>query len=110
MGGFGGRPLDYSTGKIFITTNTGNPTGINDLPNDNLEIQFYPNPSTDAINIKAIDKMETLNVYAEDGKLIYNRNINSDNYLLNISSFETGIYFVEITTTKGREVKRINKI
>jgi len=86
-----------------------NPAGIIETSND-IVSELYPNPSNDVVNIKAIDKIEMLNVYAEDGKLIYNRGINSDNYQLNISSFKTGIYFVEITTPKGREVKRINKI
>jgi hypothetical protein len=86
-----------------------NPAGIIET-NNNIISEMYPNPSTDVVNIKANDKIETLNVYSEDGKLIYNRNINSENYSLNISSFNTGIYFVEISTSKGREVKRINKI
>jgi hypothetical protein len=86
-----------------------NPAGIIETSNFIIS-EIYPNPSSDVINIKAIDKIETLNVYAEDGKLIYNRNINSENYSLNISSFKSGSYFIEISTSKGREVKRINKI
>lgn len=86
-----------------------NPAGIIET-NNHILSDIFPNPSTDIVTIKAIDKIETLNVYAEDGKLIFNRNINSDTYSLTISSFKTGIYFVEIFTSKGREVKRINKI
>lgn len=86
-----------------------NPAGIIET-NNNIVSELFPNPSAEIVNIKANDKIEILNVYAEDGKLIYNRTINSENYSLNISSFKTGVYFIEITTSKGREVKRINKI
>lgn len=86
-----------------------NPAGIIETSN-NIISELFPNPSKDVVNIKANDKIEILNVYAEDGRLIYNRMINSENYSLNISTFKTGVYFVEINTAKGREVKRINKI
>ena len=86
-----------------------NPAGIIET-NNNIIKEMFPNPSSDFVNIDAIEKINVLNVYDEEGKLVYNRNVDNNTYELNVSSFTTGIYFVEIITSNGREVKRINKI
>jgi len=63
------------------------------------EITFYPNPTKGIINFKNINS-NTIQVFIYDviGSLIYNHQHSISNNLLqiNISSFENGIYFINI--------------
>ncbi len=84
---------DESTGKIFITTNTGNPTGINDLPNDNLEIQFYPNPALNILNVYA-STPSTISIFDSNGKEVMKNDIKT-NTKIDVSTLSKGLYIAK---------------
>lgn len=68
-------------------------------------IQVFPNPTSDFITVK-LDKAEqfkSAKIMDVLGKIILTTNQAS----IDISNFESGIYFMEITTTEGKVVKRI---
>ncbi|MDR2009860.1 MAG: T9SS type A sorting domain-containing protein [Bacteroidales bacterium] len=59
-------------------------------------IQVYPNPADDILNIASennIDKIEVVNI---TGQTVDIANPNADNYILNTSGYNSGIYFVKI--------------
>ncbi|MDL2262697.1 T9SS type A sorting domain-containing protein [Bacteroidales bacterium OttesenSCG-928-I21] len=58
--------------------------------------QVYPNPANDILNIISennIDKLEVVNI---TGQTIVVETPNADNYTLNTSGYNSGIYFVKI--------------
>jgi hypothetical protein len=88
---------------------------INDLVNGieniitNPYYQFYPNPSTDFINIE-LNTLEdvNINIVNSKGQIILKKQItNSQTERINISGFPDGIYFLKI---KGQDYSNIEKI
>ena len=74
-------------------------SGINDLIE--LEISVFPNPSAGVVNVKTELKIEKINLYAVDGKLL-----NTTEELV-IQIDKKGIYFIKIFTKKGDLVRKI---
>lgn len=79
-------------------------TGIEDELNSNYKI--YPNPSSDLINIEGININESnkLSLYDIHGKLILEKYI-TDNTTIDISSLESGIYFIKLKDTYSKVIK-----
>ena len=85
----------YSVIKAFnacVPSNI-NPTSINQL-------KLYPNPAKDWVAIE-LDKSNNgcieIKVFSKNGQLVFMDNRMTENQLkLNISDFETGIYFVQV--------------
>ncbi|MBQ4820921.1 immunoglobulin-like domain-containing protein [Aquimarina sp. MMG016] len=75
--------------------------GIEDNEIDGLAI--YPNPVTDILTITL--PVENVIMYSPTGQKVLETVENK----VDLSSFETGIYFVQIQTPKGTTVKRIIK-
>jgi len=74
-------------------------SGINDLIE--LEISVFPNPSVGIVNLKTELKIEKINLYAVDGKLL---NTTKE---LSIQINTKGVYFIKIFTKKGNLVRKI---
>ena len=72
---------------------------INDLIE--LEISVFPNPSTGIVNVKTELKIEKINLYTVDGKLLNT----TEELVIQINT--KGTYFIKIFTKKGDLVKKI---
>jgi hypothetical protein len=71
----------------------------------------YPNPTTDYLFLHlngADNLMEELAIFSVDGKEVYRQtNINQRQLQLDVSRFDSGIYFVQIQTEQGPAVKKV---
>ncbi|MCD4664121.1 MAG: T9SS type A sorting domain-containing protein [Bacteroidales bacterium] len=81
-------------------------TGINNIMMNN-NINVYPNPATDVVNISSDYIITSVEVYNYTGQLISDNQVNTKSYQINTSEFNTGIYFFQVETTKGKISKRI---
>ena len=70
-------------------------------------MMVYPNPAKDMLNITA-ENMRRITISNVLGQVVYDRNVNSDNEIINMSQYEAGIYMVRIATENGIAVKRIS--
>jgi len=84
---------DESTGKIFITTNTGNPIGINDMTIDNSKMQFYPNPASGFIEVLTATPC-TISIFDSNGKEVKNIAVKS-NTKIDVSDLIKGVYIAK---------------
>ncbi len=85
------------------------PTGIN-LPEDNMQILIYPNPTKGDVFLKfdKIPETETwINVYSESGKLISKSLIKDNEENLNLSGNAPGIYIIQIAQKNAKSYKII---
>jgi hypothetical protein len=73
------------------------PVGV-DQPNSDATI--YPNPS-DALFFIQMNDIRSIKVWNNCGQLLINKNANSDNYMLDLSSYSKGLYFIKIITPQG---------
>jgi len=81
---------------------------------ENSTMNVYPNPARDVVRVdyQIADSQEAnLMIYDLSGKLISTRVINSDENLqsisLDVSGFNSGMYYVNIVTTKERLTKKL---
>lgn len=80
--------------------------GINDLTNSSLSL--YPNPANDVVNVVSTNDIKTIEVLNYIGQAIYtNKDINLKSLQLNVSSFQSGVYFVKVTTVSGIKTTKI---
>jgi len=80
-------------------------TSVNDLTVD-LNVNVYPNPATDFVNIQTNFEIKSLKVVNYVGQVVFDQNIGQVNYQINTSNFGTGMYFVQIETNDGTVVTK----
>ncbi len=94
------------TEAIYFEDGTVSSAGINDL--EETSAWLFPNPTNDLVTITFDGNEAELVVYGTQGKLIQTSTITSGEQV-SLNDVETGIYFFEITTEKGRITQRIVK-
>jgi photosystem II stability/assembly factor-like uncharacterized protein len=74
------------------------------------DLKLYPNPATNEVNLEwnTADAV-TVRVFNTLGKLMfYSKNVNlSSIYKIDSSSFESGVYFVKLNSSKGEITKKL---
>ncbi|GAB4156862.1 MAG: hypothetical protein Tsb0033_07980 [Winogradskyella sp.] len=74
------------------------------------DLQMYPNPTKDQVTLKW-DKPEdvSIRVYDTQGKIVfYGKQVSLINqFSINVSSFNPGIYFVKVNSDKGEITKKL---
>ena len=73
---------------------------------DNESLWVYPNPTNGKFNIEArnITEVEIVNVM---GQNVATYNINEDSCEIDLSGFNTGMYFINVKTENGTMIKKI---
>ncbi len=94
-------------GTIIKTTNGGGLTSTDNFYQE--EIDLYPNPFYNRINIKNVEdeKIDRILLYNSSGLLLDDLSTES---CLNMNWLLSGIYFLEIQTTKKKYIKKITKL
>jgi hypothetical protein len=62
-----------------------------------LGVMIFPNPAKDVINVTATDKISSVSISDFSGKVVYTGAAGS----IDISSFASGVYFIQTVTVKG---------
>jgi len=71
------------------------------------QIAIYPNPVTDHMNITSDVKMTQIDIFNQLGQRVYGKVVKDNNFNLNTSDFNAGVYFVRITTDTGVATKKV---
>lgn len=72
-------------------------------------VMLYPNPTNSNLNIKA-EGLKRITVMNALGQIMLDKNANSDNEVLDMSIYESGIYMVRIVTENGMTTQRVSVI
>lgn len=84
--------------------------GINENQLNQLEVEVYPNPATDKLQIKlARDEKSELSIKDVMGKTIFKKNLEGYNSTIDIKDLTQGVYFIYIQQSGVRAVKKIIK-
>ena len=79
-------------------------TGLNNYQLENLNI--YPNPTLGKLNIISADKINTLSITNIIGKeILFYKDFSAN--IIDLSSHENGVYFINISTDKGKHIEKI---
>ena len=68
-------------------------------------LQVFPNPTNDYIYIRALEKVDKVEVYDLLGKLVL---LNKQTERVNLSSLSKGLYLVKIYSGEASQVKKIH--
>lgn len=85
--------------------NVSTPTGLEDAQSQSLRL--YPNPVDDNLKIEA-DEINSVTIFNLMGQKVYESNVDSDEVLIDMSSFQSGIYMIQIETVEYKVTKRIS--
>jgi len=81
----------FSEGVAFTTIELG-------LADATIEgFTFYPNPSSDVINLTATENIETVAIYNLLGQKVIDQNINATSSQLDVANLVTGTYLMEVS-------------
>lgn len=109
----GGSPVRYtrfyqlaprSQSDIFSTT------GINNI--DNGVLAIYPNPATNTVFVEfeANTEIRSVKVFDFTGRLAMEHNVNTATSVkMDISSLNSGLYLIEVSTAKGTTTHKVVK-
>lgn len=78
--------------------------GINE---HDLNVNVYPNPASDQVNIALSCNMNKVSVYDYKGKLIRSTQVEDKKYRMNVSQLNPGIYILKIGIDDGVIVKQV---
>jgi hypothetical protein len=81
-----------------------NPTSTNDL--NNAQVSIFPNPSSSIFNIEA-NNIETYKVMNVAGQVISDVVVNNNNAKIDVSSYDAGVYIVQVKTHEGLITRKI---
>ena len=94
--------LDY----IVAAKNDVNDENVIDMNADLENIEVYPNPTKDYVNVQCtmnnVQSVEVIDVY---GKVVNSLNVTDNQTRINVSGLAAGMYFVRVTTENGAVTK-----
>ena len=67
---------------------------------------IYPNPVKNELNINSVSELRSIKVINAVGQVIFDAKVTSNNYKINTTSYKNGIYFVQIESEKGMNIKK----
>ena len=101
--------FDYNFPILTNDANTTFQVLSNSIPTKDVAISLYPNPTSSMVNIKAENTIKSTELYDVQGRLIQINKEDSNEVVLDISSYNSGIYFIKVTTDVGSQIKKIVK-
>jgi hypothetical protein len=79
---------------------------INQSKNTNL-IQVYPNPAQDQLVISGMEGNCKLELFNEQGQLIWSEQLNTNQRILDLSVIASGMYVLSIQSERMKEIKKL---
>ena len=80
--------------------------GVTGVGEDNDNVNLFPNPTKGNVTIQAKD-MNRITVVSVLGQVVFDTELDQDEYILNMAQFTNGMYMVRIYTDEGVTVKRV---
>lgn len=95
-------------GDITGTTSyTVNPVSVNFDAFSHLRI--YPNPTSDFVNVQSLYNAD-FKIVDISGRVVASGNLNRDNSMINLSTFQSGVYFIQFNFEGKSTVRKIVKL
>jgi len=81
--------------------------GQNEIMTDKEQVIIYPNPATSRINIRSSETIRQIELFSYTGQMILKKQVEDDEFTLNIAGLKAGLYFARITLDKKIVNKKI---
>lgn len=70
------------------------------------DVAIYPNPASSIMNVRA-EGLQQISIFDITGRIVFEKDVNSDNETINISKFQRATYAIRITTDTGTFVRTL---
>ena len=90
---------DLAQNYVLISVSVG-------LNEQSDEVALFPNPTKGNVTIQA-SGMNHITVVSVLGQVVFDTEVNADEYTLNMAQFNKGMYMVRVNTANGMTVKRV---
>ncbi len=70
------------------------------------DVAIYPNPASSVMNVRA-EGLQQISIYDITGRIVFEKDVNSDNETIDISRFQRATYAIRITTDTGTFVRTL---
>lgn len=77
--------------------------------NKDISIKVYPNPAENEVHIKAENTINSIQLFDVQGRLLQTKLSNQNTESVDLSNYSSGIYFVTVSTTAGKQTSKISK-
>ncbi len=85
-----------------------NPLGLEEVI-EKLEVEIYPNPAKENINIKSTEPNCNIDIYTSDGKMVLHQKL-VNSLTINVAEWQQGIYFVKFYSERGTKIPMVRKV
>ncbi|MEG1592455.1 MAG: T9SS type A sorting domain-containing protein, partial [Chryseobacterium sp.] len=75
--------------------------GVGDLTKSSSDMQIYPNPVIDVLNVSGEEKIIRLAIYSADGRKVTEKVISKNERSINVHSLVQGMYLLQVFTKDG---------
>ncbi|NOR87907.1 MAG: T9SS type A sorting domain-containing protein, partial [Bacteroidales bacterium] len=99
---------DAVTNYSYIDVTLDIITAVNDLEGQDA-VMLYPNPSADMVFVRANSLIKEVRVSNYLGQLVDVYSFMNEEANIDISNYDTGVYFVEVTTVVGKHTMKVVK-
>ena len=93
--------------RLAVTMTSGGCLGTNEF--DITSFRYYPNPTTDILNISYSETLTSIKVTNMLGQHIFTKTVNATETTIDMSNLPTGTYFVEVVADKASKVVKVIK-
>lgn len=81
--------------------------GVNEF--NTYSYDLYPNPTTNLINVKSSETINSYQLFDFQGRSLISKNHNDSNLSIDVSNYPKGIYFLKMDFDKGTNTEKIVK-
>jgi hypothetical protein len=72
-------------------------------------VLVYPNPFLDQLTVSSETELQKIELYQANGLLLFVKDLAGKDFTLETSELKNGIYFLQVTNAKGKEIVKILK-
>jgi hypothetical protein len=92
---------------IIDSVNISTPFAVNDVKAANIQLNIFPNPAADYVQVESPDAVITVfEVNDVSGNTVYRADYPAMKYTVNTSQWSAGTYLVKIATANGTALKK----
>ena len=89
----------------YVLTFFYSETGVEDNAEHNIGI--YPNPANEKITIDA-QNINSVSISNVMGQKVYEKSVDSDNVVIDVNNYQSGIYMIHVVTDEYETTKRVS--
>ncbi len=97
--------FEMPASHVVLTALFQSTVGISQLSDNGLQV--YPNPSRGVFAIHSESLIQNIMVHDIAGKIMLNKNIDNNHFILSCSDWKPGIYFMQVVTPDGVSVRKL---